>query len=270
MKRIILILISLLIVFGLCGCQIQDHVQDKLNELLATEPTAPERELNSILEVLDDTQGGISLSVHTDDGDIYGPYELDKLPELDAATGREVAKPTGLGRYDNWLVLTAGEGDAVLTVYVGNRDMLCLEADGQREFFRDESSTLARPLRRCFDTLEYEAKTFRVQPVVASASGALREFASKAYPDIRKNLAPGSIYGFRDYDLMEYQVVESTASSLTGTIIYAALPDAEDSVLYEQGKLLEESPYEGYVLITETVHLEHREDGYWYLVEPEF
>lgn len=267
MKRIFLILISLLLAFSLCGCQIQDLVQDKLKELLATEPTAPERELNSILEVLDDTQGGISLSVHTVDGDIYGPYELDKLPELDIATGREVAKPSGLGRYNNWLVMTAGEGDAVLTVYVGNRDMLCLEEDGQREFFRDESSTLARPLRRCFDALEYDAQTFRVLPVVASASGTLREYASKAYPDIRKNLAPGSIYGFRDYDLMEYQLVESTASFLSGTIVYAALPDAEDSVLYKQGEILEEAPYEGYVLITETVCLELGDDGYWYLTD---
>ena len=265
MKRILLTLIALLLAVSLCGC---DQIQGMLNQFRETEPTAPERELNSILEALDHTPGGIFLSVHTDDGDIYGPYELDRLPELETAIGREVAKPTGLGRYDNWLVMSAGAGDPVLTVYVGNRDMLCLEQDSSRKFFRDESSTLARPLRRCFDKLEYEDQTFRVLPVVATPSGTLREFASNAYPSIRKNLAPGSIYGFRDYDLMEYEVLESTASSLTGTVVYAALPDSEDSVLYGQGELLTQAPYEGYVLITETVRLEHREDGYWYLVGP--
>lgn len=266
MKRMLMTLVALVMAVSLCGCA---QIQGMLNEFLETEPTAPERELNSILEVLEDAPDGITLSVHTDDGDVYGPYELDKLPELDTAIGREVGKPNGLGRYDNWLVLSAGDYDASLMVYVGNRDMLCLEQDGQREFFHDESSTLARPLRRCFDTLEYEAAVLRVEPVVHTASGILRAFATEAYPNLRMGLAPGSIYGFRDYDLMEYELLDSTESYLMGKIVYTALPDAEDSLLFEQGELLKEEPYEGYVLITETVHLELRDDGYWYLTEPE-
>lgn len=266
MKRMIVTLTALLLAISLCGC---DQIQGMLDEIRQTEPTAPERELNSILEALDDTGGGISLSVHTNDGHIYGPYELDQLPELDKALGRQVDEPTGLGRYDHWLVMTAGEGDAVLKVYVGNRDMLCLEEDGNREFFRDESRTLARPLRRCFDALEYEAAVLRVDPVVPTASGILRAFASEAYPQMRMGLAPGSIYGFRDYDLMEYELLESDETSITGKIVYMVLPDADDSVLFYQGELLEEEPYEGYVLVTETVHLELESDGYWYLSKPE-
>ena len=52
-------------------------------------------------------------------------------------------------------------------------------------------------------------------------------------------------------------------------IVYMVLPDADDSVLFDQGELLEEVPYEGYVLVTETVYLELDSDGYWYLSEPE-
>lgn len=268
MKKILLILTALALAVSLCGCGLQEMLGDFLNDYLETEPTAPEQELNSILETLDDIKGGISLSVHTDDGDVYGPYELDRLPELDTAMGRPVEQPTGLGRYDNWLVLTAGDGDALLTVYVGNRDMVCLEEDGNREFYRDESSSLARPLRRIFDTLEYEATEVRVMPPLPGAAVALREFASAVYPELRKNLAPGSIYGFKDYDLFDYDVVESTNTTLTGTIVYAALPDALDSPILEQGELMEDEGYEGYVLITETVHLEHREDGFWYRTDP--
>lgn len=262
MKRILLALTALLLAVSLWGCD----MQGLLNEFLETEPTAPERELNSILEALDDTEGGIQLSVHTDDGDVYGPYVLDSLPALDNATGREVSQPTGLGRYDNWLVMTAGDGDTVLTVYVGNRDMLCMEQDEQRQFYRDESSTLARPLRRIFDTLEYEAAVMRVLPPLPGAAVALREYGSAAYPEIRRNLAPGSIYRFRDYDLLDYQMLEATDTDLTGTIVYAVLPDAPDSLLFEQGEPIEEAPYEGYVLMRETVHLELSDDGYWYQI----
>lgn len=264
MKKIYLMMTALILALSLCGC----GLQEMLNEFLETEPTAPEQVLNGILEDLDDMAGGISLSVHTDDGEIYGPYNLDKLPELDTAMGRPVEQPTGLGRYDNWLVLTAGDGNATLTVYVGNRDMLCLEESGHREFYRDETSCLARPLRRVFDALEYGALEIRVNPPLPGAAAALREFASSAYPEQRKSLAPGSIYGFRDYDLLDYDVEESTNTTLTGTIVYATLPDAKDSILLEQGKLMEDEGYEGYVLITETVHLELREDGSWYRTDP--
>ena len=264
MKKLYLMMTALFLAVTLSGC----GLQEMLNEFLETEPTAPERELNSILESLDDMAGGISLSVHTDDGKIYGPYKLDRLPELDNATGRPVEEPTGLGRYDNWLVLTAGDGDAILTVYVGNRDMLCMEKYGNRDFYRDESSTLARPLRRVFDKLEYESIEMRVLPPLPGAAPALREFASAAYPEYRKNLAPGSIYGYRDYDLFDYDVLESTETTLTGKIVYAALPDAEDSLLPEQAEVMEDEGYEGYVLVTETVHLELREDGFWYRTDP--
>lgn len=257
MKKIIIMLTVAALVLSLSGCAL-------LEDLVEPTPTAPEQELNSILDALDGMSGGISLSVHTDDGDVYGPYELDRLPELDTAIGRPVEDPTGLGRYDNWLVLTAGDGDASLTVYVGNRDMVCMEEYGHREFYRDESSSLARPLRRIFDTLEYAASQVRLLPPLPGAAVALREFASAAYPQQRQNLAPGSIYGFRDYDLLDYDVVESTDTTLTGTIVYAALPDAADSPILEEGTLMDESPYEGYVLITETVHMELREDGFWY------
>ena len=266
MKRVIMMLTALLLAVSLCGC---DQIRGIVDEIRQTEPTAPERELNSILEQLDDAHDGIYLSVHTDDGDVYGPYELDKLPELDTAIGHEVKDPVGLGRYDNWLVLTAAEGNPILKIYVGNRDMLCLEEDGQQEFYREESSSLARPLRRCFDALEYEAAVVRVEPVVQTASGILRALATEAYPNFRMQLAPGSIYGFRDYVLMEYELLESDETSITGKIVYMALPDADDSVLFEQGELLEEEPYEGYVLVTETVYLELESDGYWYLSEPE-
>lgn len=264
MKKIFLMMTALILAVSLCGC----GLQEMLNEFLETEPTAPEQALNGILDALDDIDGGISLSVHTDDGDVYGPYQIDKLPELDTAMGRPVEQPTGLGRYDNWLVLTAGDGDAVLTVYVGNRDMLCMEEDGHREFYRDESGSLARPLRRVFDALEYGAAEIRVVPPLPGPAPALREFASSVYPELRKNLAPGSIYGFQDYDLVDYNVLESTSTTLTGTIIYAALPDAQDSILLEQGEMMEDEGYEGYVLVTETVHLELREDGSWYRTDP--
>lgn len=264
MKKIGLMITALLLVFCLAGCDLQAMV----NEFLETEPTAPEQELNSILEDLNRMRGGVYLSVHTDDGDVYGPYKLDKLPELDTAMGRPVEQPTGLGRYDNWLVLTAGDGDAALTVYVGNRDMVCMEKLGHRDFYRDESSSLARPLRRIFDQLEYDSVVMRVMQPLPGAGAVLREFASVAYPTLRKNLAPGSIYRFRDYDLLDYDVEEYTATTLTGTIVYAALPDAQDSLLLDEGEVLEDEGYEGYVLITETVHLELREDGYWYRTDP--
>jgi len=264
MKKILLMMTALILAVSLCGC----GLQEMLNEFLETEPTAPERELNSILESLDDMAGGISLSVHTDDGKIYGPYKLDKLPELNDATGRPVEQPTGLGRYDNWLVLTAGNGDATLTVYVGNRDLLCMQKYGSTDYYLDESATLARPLRGIFDRLEYESIEMLIQPPLPGPAPALREFASTVYPQLRKELAPGSIYGFRDYDLFDYDVVEYTDTTLTGTIIYAALPDADDSILLEQGEVMEDEGYEGYVLVTENVHLELREDGFWYRTDP--
>lgn len=264
MKKIGLLVTVMLLAVSLWGC----GFADALSEFLDTQPTVPEQELNGILDALDDMSGGISLSVHTDDGDIYGPYKLDRLPELDKAMGRPVEAPTGLGRYDNWLVLTAGNGDAVMTVYVGNRDMVCMEKYGHRDFYRDDSGSLARPLRRCFDKLEYEAAVLRVEPLVHTPSGVLRAFATDAYPALRMSLAPGSIYGFQDYDLMDYELLEATATTLTGTVVYAALPDAEDSPIYGEGKLLEEAPYEGYVLITETVDLELHEDGFWYRTSP--
>lgn len=264
MKKMLLMITALILALSLCGC----GLQEMLDDFLGTEPTAPEQTLNGILKDLDDMAGGISMSVHTDDGDVYGPYKIDKLPELDTAIGRPVEEPTGLGRYDNWLVLTAGDGDVTLTVYVGNRDMLCMEEYGHRDFYRDESGSLARPLRRIFDALEYSAAVIQVQPVVHTPSGVLRAFATEAYPKLRMGLAPGSIYGFRDYDLMEYTLEESTDTTLSGTIVYAALPDCDDSALLDQGELLEEAPYEGYVLITETVHLELREDGLWYRTDP--
>lgn len=260
MKKIGLMLTALFLAFCLAGCDLQALV----NDFLATEPIAPERELNSILEDLDRMSGGVFLSVHTDDGVVYGPYKLDRLPELEPAVGRPVEEPSGLGRYDNWLVLSAGNGDAVMTVYVGERDMLSMEKYGNRDFYWDESSSLARPLRRIFDQLEYDSVVMRVMQPLPGADAVLREFASVAYPTLRKNLAPGSIYRFRDYDLLDYNVDEYTATSLTGTIVYAALPDAQDSFLFDEGKLVEDDGYEGYVLITETVHLELRADGYWY------
>lgn len=261
MKKICLLLTVLILTSSLCGCA-------RLEDLLETQPTAPERELNSILETLDRVRGGISLSVHTKDGREFGPFELDELPEMDPATGREVERPSGLGRYDNWLVLSAGDGDVTLTVYVGDQDLVCLEKYGHREYYRDESGDLARPLRRIFDALEYADSQVPVSPPHPGAAVALREYASAVYPQQRKALSPGSGYRFQDYDLFEYDIIESTAATLTGTIVYAALPDGQDSPILELGELMEDEGYEGYVLVTETVHMELREDGFWYRTDP--
>lgn len=264
MKKIYLLLTAALLAVNLCGC----GVLEELSAYLDTRPTEPERELGSVLAALEDAPGGYSLCVHTKDGGLYGPYDLPALPELGHARGRSVEDPMGLGRYDHWMTVVSKDGSTTLTVYVGEQDLFCLDRNGRQEYYQDSEGTITRTLRQCFDRIEYEAAQLRVEPVFPGADGALREFASAAYPEMRRNLAPGSIYGFRDYDLMEYTLDESTETTLSGTIVYAALPDSEDNAILDQGELLDEAPYEGYVLITETVHLQLRDDGFWYRVDP--
>ena len=247
MKRMIPLLLCLLML-GLWGCEIRQ----------ADQP-GPLLELEDVSAAL---EGAVVLSVHTKKGEVFGPYQVEQLQLPDKPMGRLVENPSGLGRYTHWLVIEAG--DAAITVYIGERNLICLEENDQQVFYQEEDGALALSLRHSFDEAEFEAQVFRVMPVVAGASGALREYAGNAYPSIGTALAPGGIYRFRDYDLMDYQVESSGGSTMTGTFVYTVLPDSEDSVLYDRGELLEEAPYEGYVLITERVMLEHREDGYWY------
>lgn len=259
MKRILPAVMAIVLILCLSGCSLQGQLEDQR----PTEPTAPAQALNSLLDGL---AGPLSFAVHTTDGDVSGPYQVEELPELGTAMGRPVEQPSGLSRYKHWLVVSAADGDAVLTVYVGDRDILCLESDGNREYYVDESGSLARSLRQIFDELEYASAELRVLPPLSGAAVALREFASSAYPEVRKNLAPGSIYRFRDYDLFDYDLTEYTDSTLTGSIVYAVLPDTADSPIYDQGELLDDPGYEGYVLVTETVRLERHDDGYWYRI----
>lgn len=264
MKKIFLTLVAAALALSLCGCELLDELEG----FLESKPTEPAQNLNTVLSVLDDTIGGFSLSVHTKDGDLFGPYDLNALPEFENAQGHRVDDPVGLGRYDHWMTVISKDGNVRLTVYVGDEDIFCLERNGQQEYYMDDQGLITRPLRHCFDRLEYTASEIRVQPPFPGAAVALREFASVAYPEYRQKLAPGSIYGFQDYDLLSYDVTESTDATLTGTIVYAALPDAADSLILELGEPLEDDGYEGYMLITETVQLELREDGFWYRTDP--
>ena len=258
MKRFFLVLLVVLVLSSFSGCA-------ELEQYLTIETQPPETANlaylpKQLFAVTDSLQMALSFA----DGEEHGPYCFTEIPEhleLDTYT---VAEPKDVSGYDRWLTVSSGDGQETLTVYDGYRDLLRYEDGDEVLYFRDSDGKTFESLRKDVDEAEYNIKRNISFISVGDPLGPMREFASKVYPEFRKNLADGSIFQYEAYDLIDYSVSLETSSRVSGVISYYAMGDAEglpEDAEPGSGK------FEDWYYCTEKVLLELQSDGAWHRVE---
>lgn len=262
MKRV-LAFILIPLVLCLCGCEIAQP----LVSIFSSTPTGDAVDLLESLERIYDGRNAVEMALHTADGSVYGPYTAFELPEDIHLEGYLLEKEPNLNGYDTWLTVESESTRASLTVYYGFRDLFCFTYNGERYYYRDSGSNPEETLQREFYIMEFlDKRSAEFASELHTADAVLRKYANTVYPQLQEALSPDSVFRLDQYDLMDYSLLESTDTTIVGTITYTAKPANENSTAAQHGEPLEGKEYEGMLLFTETVTLEKAEDGHWHRV----
>lgn len=258
MKKCLTVILAVVLFCSLTGCS-------QLEALLGIETEPPvTADLSQLPGKLFEMTNYLEYSFWTADRGLSGPYIAIVKPEhLELGTFRE-AEAADVSRYDHWLEISAGNGQAKLTVYDGYRDLVRYEEDGTVLFYEDDDGKTLERLRIDFDVMEYEAGRQVAFPASGRPAGPLGDFAGSFYPASRKGLTVGSSFRFEEYDLIDYSVDAQTPLTITGTIsYYASGPENAMPEDKEPGT----GKYEGWFYCTEIVLLELDGEGIWHRVD---
>jgi len=232
----------------------------------ATVPTEPKLTMNAgtVFQNIFAVNRVMKMELCFADGTVVGPYTAFGL-----STNLKLTMPNSVSEIEapdlssctEWLVFSSGDGSIRLTVYKGAPDILCYEKDGETVYYQAGAGE-AQYLRGIFDSNEKYARGGAVFAASGSAEQVLKSFAETAYPEYRNAMAPGSIYRFTDYEVLEVSLEDAKDSALLGKITYAAKPERFSP--FVMGIPMEDEAYAGWSRFEETVALERGQDGNWY------
>lgn len=132
----------------------------------------------------------------------------------------------------------------------------------------DHSGSIAEDIRREYDNLDVDASRISFC-VEGGAQEAAEYFVRSAYGDHMTSLAPGSIYGMSDYQVVQWEVreISEAGDAVVGSFQYAFSPWNLNSPGIWAGNTAEGSgDYEGKLTCYREFVLQRQEDGSWHCI----
>jgi len=252
--------------------QVQDQEPPETSVPAQSEPEIELLEIDSktFTEDLFNITGSLDLAYHAD-GVCYGPYTLMKYTHNMQANYWEkliMTEEPDLSDCTSWLVLASGDGSAVVTVYETDPIYILYERDGlSRWYQKPEGIAMGLGLRMTFDSLE-EDYLGRIR-FYSNATGAelLEEYGRDIFPRYRQKFAPGSYYRYSKYIMISCELnPQNQENIITGSIIYAAIPDSGSIQGFAYMPTEGTGEYENLWIYEMRVCLEKHYDGMWHEV----
>jgi hypothetical protein len=132
----------------------------------------------------------------------------------------------------------------------------------------DYNESIAKDIRLEYDNLDvdYSRIAFYLD---GSAEEAADAFVHSAYGSHMTALAPGSMYGMSDYDVVQWKVreISETGDAVVGTFQCAFTPWDFNSAGIWAGNTEEGTGrYQGKLIYYREFVLQRQEDGYWHCI----
>lgn len=175
---------------------------------------------------------------------------------------------------DFWLTAISTDGKQSVTFWAdsGAGTVQYSSATGSTYWsakpINEYSSSIAEDIRAEYDNLDvsYSRISFYLS---GSAEDAAEAFVHSAYGSHMMNLAPGSMYGMSDYEVVDWDVreVSEDDSAVVGWFQCAFIPlDVDSPGLWAGNTSNGTGKYEGWLTRYREFVLQRQEDGYWHCI----
>lgn len=175
---------------------------------------------------------------------------------------------------DFWLTAFSADGTKIMTFWATSGAGMVQYYDGNTTTFwsaspaYDYNESIAKDIRLEYDNLDvdYSRIAFYLD---GSAEEAADAFVHSAYGSHMTALAPGSMYGMSDYDVVQWKVreISETGDAVVGTFQCAFTPWDFNSAGIWAGNTEEGTGrYQGKLIYYREFVLQRQEDGYWHCI----
>ena len=221
--------------------------------------------------------GDITLTLHLASGGAYPSYPADAWYSdrfrvlLDGYDWTRLEMPS-TEPSEFWLTAASADGTADMKFWSDRGAGTVQFSDGSTSSFwkaspkSGGSESIARDIRMEYDNLDVDCTRISF-PADGGAEEAADTFVHSAFGGHMAGLAPGSIYGISDYEVVDWTVreVSEKGDAVVGSFEYAFVPWDFNSPGVWAGNTAEGAgDYEGKLTCYREFVLQRQEDGLWH------
>ena len=173
-----------------------------------------------------------------------------------------------------WLTAVSADGAERMTFWSDSDAGMVQYSDGNASYFwsavpaEEQNESIAKDVRMEYDNLDVD--TARISfAVEGSAEDAADYFVHSAYGEHMATLAPGNMYGFSEYEVLQWEAreVSEAGDAVVGSFEYAFVPwDINSPGIWAGNTGEGTGEYEGKLTCYREFVLQQQEDGRWHCI----